>query len=276
MFTEAVLRHAPWSFSKVGALNKCTRQYRRSYVLKIKGGDSGPEAKIGVLTHRMLEHSLKSDELTTDALFEEAVAIEKITSVEADTAYQHLAAVDAFIQFARGFLRKHGTSEVLIEHKLAITPEFKACPFFFRGGLIRGVLDWGVRTRSNDLIIIDHKTGKPKPIDEYAQQLHIYRLLGRLNFPVRSVQCAIHHLVTKKIEWTEPWTMERIDQEVRPWLALYLNKQSRRLQVIDEAAEVAPEVGWQCGYCGHIDACAEGKRFLEEREQRKKRQDLNV
>lgn len=257
MFDEQVLRHAPWSFSKIGSLEKCKRQYHRTYVLKMRGADSGPEARIGVMTHRMLEHALQADTMPTDELFDAAATKEKLSVEEADVARTHLSAIDRFIRFARTFMQHHGKDTSLIEHKMAIAKDFSPCEFF-GPGLLRGVIDWGVLTRANDLVIFDHKTGKPKPLDQYSVQLNIYRLFGAAHYPVRSIQCAIHHVATGRVEWTKPWTRERIERELRPWLAVYLNKQSRKLQMIDEG-NAAPETGWPCGYCGHLAACEEGQ-----------------
>jgi hypothetical protein len=240
----------------------------------------------------------------------DAVERGKLTTAEHDMVRAFVPKVAKFSEYLRAFIHKHGVHTTLIEHKMAINAAFQAVPFMptrpwregeleelikqnkaprnpedgavlsgeelaeaIRNGtapIMRGVLDLGLITKNNDLIIMDHKTGKHKPLSDHAAQLNVYRLFGVASYPVRAVQCAIHYVESGRIDWTEPMAAERVRREVQPWLEVFLNKQHHRLQLVDAPTPPNPEIGWQCSYCGYVQECPEGKAEAIRRAELKK------
>jgi hypothetical protein len=129
-------------------------------------------------------------------------------------------------------------------------------------------------TRDNVMIVLDHKSGKKKKIEEHSTQFYAYMLMIMSNFPVTAVQCGINYIGTDQVDWfprengdSGAWTRDEV-KRLRSWLATYLNKSVNKLRLIDER-NAAPETGWQCDYCGYVDACNVGLTEVERRRQKR-------
>lgn len=305
-FSSYVLNHAPWSFSKFGSVEKCQLQYYKHYVEKKRAQGSSTESKVGVAVHYVSEHVAKNDMAPTVELLDEAVRVGKLTTNEVDAMMTFVPKVERFSDWLRNFIHKHGVTQTLVEAQMAINHRFESVPFMpstpwseeelltpwlptdreperpderplsgaaliaavlaGTGPIVRGVLDLGLITAANDMVIVDHKTGKHKNIADHGPQLNIYRLFAVAHYNVRSVQCAIHYSESGRIDWTPPMSREQIIRQLRPWLVLYLNKQHYKLKLIDEEKIAPPaEIGWWCSWCGFVKDCPPG---LEEAKRR--------
>lgn len=298
-FTEYVLRHAPWSFSKFGSIEKCQLQYYNQYVARKSAQGSSAESKVGVAVHYVSEQVVKHDVAPTDAMLADAVKQGKLTTNEVGAMMSFIPKVESFADWLRNFVHQHKVTETLVEYKMGINRYGEAVPFapsvpwteeellvpweptnrdperpegrplagkelmdaVFNGTapVVRGVLDLGLLTGNNDLIVLDHKTGKHKNIADHGPQLNIYRLFAAAHYNVRSVQCVIHYVESGRFDWTPPMSREAIIRQLRPWLQVYLNKQHYKLKLIDESAAPPPaEIGWWCSWCGYVRDCAPG------------------
>lgn len=296
-FTDSVLRHSPWSYSKCGVLEKCVLQYHKKHVQRKRELGESSESKVGVAVHYVTECVTKEDTAPTDELLNRAVERGKLTLTEKDAMMSFVPKVEKFADWLRNFIHQNGVTETLVEHKMAINRRFEDVPFMptrpwtpeellvpwtgreperpagkplngeeltravldGTAPVMRGLLDLGLMTRNNDLVIIDHKTGKHRNIADHAAQLNIYRLFAVARYPVRAVQCAIHYVETGRIDWTPPMTAAQVRAVIQPWLVTYLNKQHYRLQLVDGPTPPQPEVGWQCSYCGFVHECEAGR-----------------
>lgn len=316
-FSAHVLNHAPWSHSKFGSVEKCQLQYYKRYVEKQREHGSSAESKVGVAVHYVSEHVVKHDMAPTSTLLDEAVRLGKLTSSEVDSMMTFMPKVEKFADWLRNFIHKYGVKETLIEEQMGINLRFEPTSFspgdewteeellvpwestprdperpplkYYTGDrlrqavldglapVMRGVLDLGLLTANNDMVIIDHKTGKHKNIADHGPQLNIYRLFAVARYNVRSVQCAIHYAETGRIDWTPPMTREQIIRQLQPWLYHYLNKQHYKLKLIDEGKEAPPdEIGWWCSWCGFVRDCPPGLAEATRRRDEKIKKGLPV
>jgi len=270
--TPLVLKHAPWSFSKIGVLDLCALQYHRKHIEKVKEQRVSFASNVGVVVHYITEHMLKLNEPYTVELFKRACEKHGLTQDEEAAVKSFTAKIDAFATWLKNFTTQYAEGEPLVEQRLAIDRSFNKVDYNDPSVLIRGVIDLGILTKSGDGVIIDHKTGKHKKIGEHAAQLNIYRLFTVAHFPVRGVHCAIHYVETGRMDWATAEYREQIEQKYRPWLINYLNKQDFKLQLLEKGAP-SPETGWQCRYCGYQEGCPEGQIEVEEWRQKKARRE---
>lgn len=275
VFTPSVLKHAPWSISKVGVLDLCAKQYLLKYVLKEKETKKSTKAKVGTALHSALEYMLKDATLNLDKVFKVCAEKEQLSKDEEIEAIAKLPALEGFMSRITGFKAKVGAQRELIEHRMAILPNFEKAEFFEKGALLRGVVDYGLITNDNVLIIIDHKSGKKKPIQEHNTQFFSYMLMAIAHFNVKAVQCAINYIGTDKLDWAKhddgsnrAWTRSEITNKLKPWLGVYLNSVSNTLDKV-EVGEACPETGWQCEYCGFSDRCDAGQLELDRRKRKR-------
>jgi CRISPR/Cas system-associated exonuclease Cas4 (RecB family) len=281
MFDERVLKHAPWSISKANLLDTCGQQYLYKYVEKRKEGRKSSSSRVGVVAHSLQELELKTpgQELTDN--LDKIAEKEGLTTDERRELLVKLPAILDFGTRIRRFKAEQGVTQEFIEHQLAMRPDFTKTSFFDKSGLLRGLLDHGMITKDNIMVVIDHKSGKRKKIEEHATQFYAYMLLVMANFNVVGVQCGINYIGAPSIDWfpkangdSGVWLRDDV-AKLRVWLEHYLNKSARKLAMIDDNT-VLPETGWQCEFCGFVDACPEGTAAVEERRAKKDKKSPNL
>ena len=281
MFDDRVLKHGPWSISKANVLDICAKQFANKYVRKQKEQRKSSSSRVGVVVHALLEKELESPGQKLTELLEKHAEQDQLTSDERREALTRIPAVEEFGVRIRKFKEQNGVKQELIEYKLAMNSDFTAATFFSNSSLLRGVLDHGMITDKNVMIVIDHKTGRKKPITEHSTQLYAYMLLVMANFGVTQVQCGINYIGSPTVDWfprldgsSGAWSREEV-AKLRLWLEHYLNKSARKLVLID-AQEERAETGWQCEYCGYVDGCPDGLEALNKRRAKKGGGALNL
>jgi hypothetical protein len=189
MFYETVLRHAPWSISKIGMLEKCGKQYNHKYIEKHKEGPKSDESREGVTGHAILEKGLQMPPGTPLLqLAHEEIEQRGLTTKEAESILAEIDWMEDYRSRVEAFKKEQGVVESYEEKKLAIKRDFTRTDFFDKEGLLRGVLDQGLITRANVMVCIDHKFGKRKSIREHEVQFNAYRLMIVANWNVAGVQ----------------------------------------------------------------------------------------
>lgn len=291
MFAESVLAERPWSNSKVETLDKCPRAYCLKYRDKLKGAKSGPEARIGTTLHNVFEYSLRTEMPDEDKLLAGqeladpmAVPVPCHTAMdlderlpylldvfsrsprnalvgdEIDRASNLLPRIKSFVLGMQDLAETRGVETFFLEHRTAINVEYGLTVFDDPEALIRGVVDFGFIADSI-YVVIDHKTGKPKDLIQYADQLRLYMLFALAEHPdVEGVQCGINHVQRPKVDWSPPRTRNEIEREVMPWLGHHLNRLDVKLQMIDAGRRHA-KVGPLCNWCDFVNGpglCPEG------------------
>jgi CRISPR/Cas system-associated exonuclease Cas4 (RecB family) len=263
-FSEQVLKHAPWSFSKAGTIGLCPRQFYKRYVERKPDRSNNAKSKVGSAVHRVIEDALREPELSTDALMEAAAEAEHLTTEEAVTARTFLPNIDRYLRWDAAFCLKHGVVKKLIEFEGAILPDFTPTHYDDPRAVLRGRIDRGFETKNADMVISDHKSGKRKTLDEHQAQLNIYRVFVVACYPhIRSVQPFIHYVETGKLDWDKPMTAAQVRARLFPWVEHYLNKHHYTLLAMEKGTPDANK-GWQCEYCGFPTAaeCGEGQAHV--------------
>jgi CRISPR/Cas system-associated exonuclease Cas4 (RecB family) len=265
-FDPLVLKYAPWAVSKVNTLELCPRQFSLQYVAKEKQGPKSSDSKVGTTAHLVLEEGLKKP---STPLYEYAKKLcdeVKLLSKEAQQVIDFVPAIRGYIERIDSFKVQTGVTVHEIEHKLAISTAFEKVEFFAKeNNILRGVLDQLMITRDQIAILVDHKSGKKKRIDEHNTQFNVYRILICATYPeVQGVQCGINYIGAPKLDWSPrpdrtsgAWTRREVERQLHPWLEHYLNSLVRRLKLVDQG-EKEPRPGWQCSWCGYTHLCEEG------------------
>jgi CRISPR/Cas system-associated exonuclease Cas4 (RecB family) len=362
-YAEIVLKHAPWSISKVNVLNQCGKQYFHKYVEKLPEGKKADASRVGVVAHAVIETGLRTPGIDLHEVLRNQCESNQLSREEILTCSTKMVAIEDFLGRVDVFKKNNGVIDEFIEHQLAISPTHEAVSFKltadsspnlwrgqfiwrgdnvvelvnaplidhakyspyatcvvvpkgpFRGTfdvvevgqttlrlasfppttkslpitvgdvieggittkpLLRGVIDHAMRTNDDFLIVLDHKSGKKKPIGEHATQFYAYMALAIVNFPwVRGIQSGIHYIGEPKVEWfprfdgtSGAWTREEIIRIIFPWLRQYLNRTALKLELID-AGTPKVETGWQCSFCGFSESCEQGQIEIKKRAQKK-------
>lgn len=249
---EYVLKNGPWSISKAGVAERCSLQYDFKY-----GGHKQKEvvtfdfSRLGIAVHTALELALDNVPVRTALLH--AADRSELTTNEIEKLEAFHDQVVRFVELMDRFKKQHGVKpqHVMRERKWGLTREFKRTGFFDKDVFFRGVVDYALLTARNDLIIIDHKSGKDKPLEYYEPQFRAYCLMALAEMPgIRGVQTAINAIFSDRLDWNKFKSREVIQNEYQPWLIKYLSDAS-----IGLIEEPKPNVGKHCGFCGYQPLC---------------------
>lgn len=246
---EHVLKYAPWSISKAGVIEKCSLQFDFKYVQKMAELVTFEQSRVGVAVHAALEMVLGGTDQKKAFLI--AGDNSELTTDELETLQTFWDQVTRFKRWVDSFKKKQGVGKVYIEQKWAVRPDFTGTEFFDRGGFMRGVVDFAMLTAKNDLIIIDHKSGKVKDIEQHATQLKTYAIMALAMMPdIRGVQSAINYVMHDKMDWAKYIPASVIREEYQPWLIEHLTQACEKLLVPPKAAK-----GWYCDWCPYKPIC---------------------
>jgi RecB family exonuclease len=265
MFAVEALKYRPWSVSKVNALDACARQFAFKYVQYLKASNKQNKTRLGVLSHNLIERKLKDPNTPAKTHLKVITDSEPLLDEEKEALEKWQNDIESFAARLENFKKTYGVTHTLIESKLAIDTSFAKTNFDDNQALLRGVIDLGMITQDNFLVIIDHKSGKKKPIKEHAIQFYAYMLLGFAAFEgLRGIQCGINYIGSERVDWfpkpngdSGAWSVQDI-LGLRSWLVHYLNNNASRLREIDTGV-LTPSLGWHCEWCEYMDYCPEGK-----------------
>jgi hypothetical protein len=256
--TEASLRHAPWSFSKMETGESCPAQFKHKHVLRTVAGPSAPETVVGTAAHEVLEHRVKGASLA-DAK-RAALANTPLTSDEQDMLRTLEDRMEAFVRKFDGFCRREGVTRILVEEAWGITASLGGTGFFDKDVFFRGKVDLGAVTRDGDLVVIDHKSGVAKDLkrdQKKRQQLWSYYVLAVANVPgVSGVRGAIHFLQgdeDKAVQWMPSYDdASRVRAVYAPWL---FSRISEVAATLVEPFPARPKIRWPCEWCTYQGSC---------------------
>jgi putative RecB family exonuclease len=247
-----LLDYAPWSPSKADLASKCGLAFKYRYIDKVETGPKGPASKIGTAVHKIQELVLEGTKLATAVDQALLTSSDGFTHSETEQVLTFSQSVLDFCERIDTFKVKHPVAETLIECKWAITADFEPCDFFDDAGILRGVVDFGLLLTSGHLIIIDHKSGKLRPIKNYGTQLDMYAIMGQVHNPdIKGVQCAINFMAYDELVWSEPKSSSYVKTVLRPWLLDFLNTKSNSI------AGYNPRAGYYCKWCDFRNICPE-------------------
>lgn len=249
-FPPHVMKHGPWSISKLGVIEKCSLQYDFKY-----GSQKQPElvqfaeSRVGVAVHAALEYALKG--IPVDRALLHAKDDNELTSSECEELDARASQIERFVTKMGVFKRKHGVTAESIEEKWGMTTGFSKTGFFEGDVFFRGVVDLAYLTGAGDLIIIDHKSGKQRELAYYDTQLRVYALMGLARFPsIRGVQTAINFVMPDAVAWAPYVPAAQIRAEYGPWLVQRMTEACEGL-----LSEPAPNKSKLCDWCGYRPIC---------------------
>jgi CRISPR/Cas system-associated exonuclease Cas4 (RecB family) len=210
---------APWSASKLKALEKCPYQFYLKYILKVKPDDDFVQdtfmADVGTSAHKILEYVVlgKSiDDAYAAAKFDHCdVPIERLkkgtanlTQTQWEMSILPLETnIIAFKEKLEAFERNNKIKRMLTELKLGVTKDWKPTTFFGNNVFFRGVIDLIIEIETEpgyapDGLIIDHKHGGGEfggGVKNYSQQLDIYKPLYHYGHQkTTGIQAGIHFI----------------------------------------------------------------------------------
>lgn len=251
-------RFAPWSISKSDLAAQCTLAFRFKFIDRIRTESFGEEARIGTAAHRVQELILQGrhPKEAVGTTFEEQ---SNLTSVEQAKVQELLGAFIAFAERAEKYKRENGVTDELYENKWAVDRSMNAIAYDSKDAFFRGIVDYGMVLDTRGIVIVDHKSGKFKPIEKHQKQLDSYAVLASANLPqIKMVKAGIHYMKTQKLDWHAPRTRDVIDKMLKSWLTRLLTERANRLSVFE------PTLTPLCNWCDYKTRCPEGLAFAEE------------
>ena len=262
---ERMLAFAPWSISKADLAYKCPRAFQLKYVTRMPG-QSGTAARVGTVIHRELELRLQ-DTAPRDARAQAAAETPDLTSVEQEDLLQFGDAVASYVARVEALRAKSKVVFEGYEVRWGIGIDGEPRPYDGTDGvLFRGSVDHLLVLDTGWAMVVDHKSGKPKPVEDYSKQLDAYAVLTVANRDdVTHVRSGIHHLKVASLDWfPHQRTRQMAQRTLVPWLKDYLLGAATALGDY----QVKPQV--LCGWCDYKEHCPEGKEFFEAWELSKK------
>lgn len=248
-----LLDHSPWSPSKADLASRCGLAFKYRYIDKKETGPKGTAAKIGTTVHKAQELVL-GDNTKPEVALEEAIktAEDSLTHNEIEQVRTFTQSIIDFSKRLNALLEKHPAKKIILEERWAITPEFYPCKFFDNKGMIRGIVDLAILLESGHMIVIDHKSGKPRPLKYYGSQLDVYAIMAQAQYPdIKGVRCAVNFMSQDKVVWGNYKSREQIEQVLRPWLIDYLNGKANRVEGFEATT------GYHCSWCDFKSICPE-------------------
>jgi len=257
--TADCMRYAPWSNSKAKMALNCPWQFRKKYVERVKGVEppATSRRKVGLAAHETVEAMLKRPDVPIDNILRIQEGKHDLTSAETDELRLYKSQILEFGERIRKFVAAKGAetkSPLLVELRMAITPDFEPCEFFNNDGLFRGVIDLGIPTHGGNLVVIDHKARAKGRMEWYLEQLRGYQILGVYglkvpDFNILAVQPAVHYILDGTIDWIPVMMRREISIRMRNWLIEFLNKAGAFGNKNDQWT------GKHCDWCGYTEAC---------------------
>lgn len=251
--SELALKYAPWSISKIELANTCPQQFNFQYVLRKKKEIKAQDNVVGTLAHRITELALQGTE--TKEAISTAVKESPMTSSESDDLMCLISPIQSFIDRFYKFRSSEGERELHTEYKLAIDVNGNSVGYDDKTAFFKGVVDLLLVTKSNDVWIIDHKSGKVTRIENKATQLNAYMVLAAANIPnMIGARCGINALgnpQSTQLQWLPYMNKNQIQKALYPWLINYINECAAKLNTF----EAKPKEPWPCKWCPYHPSC---------------------
>ena len=150
------------------------------------------------------------------------------------------------------------------------TDTYTPAEFFGKDVFFRGKLDLGAITRNNDLFLIDHKSGRAKPLardEKKRAQLQAYAALALPNLPdIAGIRGGIHFMQGAedlRIQFGTYYTAEHVRSKFAPWLFDKINDAAENLV---EPLQARPGRRWPCAWCGYQSVCDPYKKMITDAE----------
>lgn len=252
----------PWSFSKLKMLQQCPLRFYLKYLIKVKVPEPPPSlvTVVGKAVHRVLELLLIGKSLTDSYRLAKQEFASTLTTSEWDT--QVATTEFNVMEFRRrldSFEEKHPVKRYIQELRIGMTANYEPTGFFSDDVYWRGVIDLGLQLQSNDVIIIDHKTGAPSEmgIRNFQNQLDTYKILFHRGVEaVNGAQAGIHFVKDGKIILDHYVTKKDIEGKLTTELEYYI---AGSIEKTIDLGYFKHFRGNHCKYCEYNDECKKGE-----------------
>lgn len=249
-FSPVTLLRAPWSVSALqGALECPFRFCQERAPYQKKKPEANSAFKIGKAVHQALELALR--DRPVKVALQIAVCDQKLTSPEIEELLSYAHNIESFITRIKSYNQSHNIDKMLIEEQFSLTSNYKPTDYWNKdkNTFLRGVWDI-VLCQGSRVLIIDHKSGEPKPITEHETQLNIYAVTAAFMLPgVSLVQTAIHNVQSEEITFQPAVSREHVQHTLIPWFEDYVEKAAQAVQ----SAEARKNRN--CHYCHYVTTC---------------------
>ena len=263
---------APWSHSKLKTLQQCPLKFYLQYILKIKMPAPPPSltTNVGKAVHRVIEHVIMgksiTDSLTLTKKEYDGTFTEAEWNLEVATTEYNLI---EFRQRLDDFEKRNPVKRYIQELRIGVTQQYEPTTFFGDDVYYRGVIDLGMQLQSNDIILLDHKTGAPADmgIRNFKAQLNTYKVLFHHGIEnVEGAQSGIHFVKDGKIILDDYTSKEIIEGKLVNELEFYMIAAVDSLKEIGYFKHVR---GSYCKWCDYNEDCKAGN--LKDTEMKTKR-----
>jgi hypothetical protein len=256
-------RFAPWSISKSDLAAKCGRAFHLRYVQRLPRTTS-EASRIGTAAHRVQELLLRGLD-PKEALAQGLAEALDLTSKERLAVEALLPNMVKFKSRLDSFKDKHGVLDEGFERDVAITKTFARAENDASDVFVRGVIDYDLHTKSDYVVVIDHKSGREHPVEKYSKQLDLYAVLVEAARPcIKGVHAALHYIATGNIVWHHPRPVATIRKTLRPHMMEYLATRANSLGTFE------PRVNALCGWCDYLQHCPEGTAAVAAKKEEKR------
>lgn len=253
--TDFLNAFAPWSLSKSDLAAKCPFAFKLRYLDKVPRKE-GKEAKIGTAAHRVQELILRGED-PRHALEAALTEMPQLLEEERAVVEDLLPAYTAFYERMLRFKDRYPIKAEYFEQEWAVNRAFEAVPYDSPDAFFRGIVDYALHVEQGYLVVIDHKSGKRKPVSNYANQLDCYAVLGLATFPeLTGVHAALHYMKAKELDWHVLRRADEIRKMLKSYTRHLLTERAERLEGYN------PKPGPLCKWCDYLQSCPAGNEHL--------------
>lgn len=252
---------APWSFSKLKTLQQCPLKFYLQYVLKLKMPVAPPTlvTNVGKAVHRILEFLVMGKTIKDSFRLTRKEFVDSMTNEdwEAHVVTTELNIIE-FRQRLDTFEAKNPIKRYIQELRIGVTSDYSPTAFFADDVYYRGVIDLGMQLASDDIILLDHKTGAPSimGINNFKGQLDTYKVLFHHGVePVAGAQAGIHFVKDGKVILDNYTKRDIIEGKLVQELEFYMIASVDRLKELGYFKHVR---GNWCKYCDYNEDCKKG------------------
>jgi len=262
-FLPDAFKYAPWSYTKAVTAHKCPHAFHRQYIHKERAEslDEKGSKLIGNVVHTILELVLLGGSTANiPNIINVTIDSYQLTHDAALRVRCYREAVEDFVKWLADFAHNYGgIQKKYIEHKMAITADFKVTNYGSANAFYRGKSDL-ILVTPRGALVVDHKTGADAAqyTEEYKDQLEAYSLMLDAVFPKWwYIGGAIHCVGSdpnadgNRMAWTPVYEVEIVRTQFRESVVKFIN---RAVELI--AMNPPPVSCWKCDYCDYRPTCS--------------------
>lgn len=228
------------SKSKLATYQNCPYNFKLTYVDKLNQFDDEPEEgsplKVGLEVHKIFEdyYVLPAARVVAEP-YEETIADLIYALPNAEKYELH---IDNFIAFNAHNIREKGIDKYI--------PKYRELKLHDETHNFNGIID---RAEEIDggYSVIDYKTGKPKALTQYLEELALYKYLFEATMKEKVVEVGIYFSKSGKLR-----TTELNDDDVERAID---NMELARRQILNEVFPKRPSFTRLCDFCSNRIVC---------------------